>query len=248
MTRTNSQKKRGKMNNPIFAAWDCEASGLDADWSTWISAGFQRFTYKGGVPVLIDKKPITFRIDKTPEFAKDRTDDSGLAKDVRNFIMGLDVLVGFYSVPFDIRYVQGKLGLHNLEFLPTFGRRHIDLYYSGKKMKLTRGGLANTCEHLGIEGKKTYLNKRIWRRAGAGYSDAIDYVVKHNEADVTLTYNLYKRLAPLVYQHPITGDKELCWCGSGKIRRGPAFTASKTQQYRWSCKGAVAHWSVGAES
>lgn len=230
---------------PTFGVWDIEASGLDADWSTWISAGFQRFDYKNGEPTLIDKKPIIFRIDQTREFKKDRTDDSGLTKLVSDFILDLDILVGFYSGPFDFRYVQGKLGLHGLPFLPTFGRRHIDLYWSGKKMKLTRGGLANTCEHLGVPGKKTYLDKKVWRRASAGYSDAIDYVVEHNAADVTLTYNLYKRLAPLVYQHPIVGDKGNCWCGGALIRRGPAYTASKAQQFRWSCKGPVRHWTVG---
>lgn len=233
---------------PTFAAWDIEASGLDADWSTWISAGFQRFTYTtNGLPVLTDKEPIVFRIDKTPEFKKDRTDDSGLARQVREFIMDLDGLVGFYSTDFDIRYVQGKLGLYGLPFLPTFGRRHMDLYWAARKMKLTRGSLMNVCEHLGIPGKKTFLDKKTWRRAGAGYSDAIDYVVKHNIADVKLTYGLYKRVAPLVYQHPIVGAKGNCWCGAKLIRRGPVPTASKVQKYRWSCKNPeVEHWQTAS--
>lgn len=234
--------------SPVMAVWDIEASGLDADWSTWLTAGFQRFTYKNGNPVLLDKKPVIFRVDDTYAFVADRTDDSELALSVRNFIMEVDVLIGFYSVPFDIRYVQGKLGEHQLPFLPTFGRRHIDLYYSGKKMKLTRGGLANTCEHLGIKSKKTYLDKRIWRRAGAGYMDAIDKVAEHNSADVTMTYELYKRLAPLVYQHPrVSPQRGTCWCGARLIRRGPAFTASKTDQYRWSCTGPEVHWSVASD-
>lgn len=237
------------MSSPTFGVWDIEASGLDADWSTWISAGFQRFTYKDGEPALLDKTPTIFRIDKTRQFRADRTDDSGLAAQVREYIMGLDVLVGFYSGPFDMRYVQGKLGLHQLPFLPTFGRRHIDLYYSGKKMKLTRGGLANTCEHLGIKGKKTYLDKKVWRRAGAGYSDAIDYVAAHNAADVKMTYELYKKLAPLVYQHPIVGDKKDCFCGYPVERRGKAYTASKVQQYRYVCHNpAGAHWQTASQS
>lgn len=235
------------MSEIVMAVWDVEASGLDADWSTWLTTGFQRFTYKNGEPKLLDKKPVIFRIDETKEFKSDRTDDSGHAAAVREFIMGVDVLIGFYSVPFDIRYVQGKLGEHDLPFLPTFGRRHIDLYYSGKKMKLTRGGLANTCEHLGIQAKKTYLNKKTWRRAGAGYSDAIDIVAEHNAADVTMTYELYKRLAPLVYQHPKTENNLDCWCGASLIRRGRAYTSSKTDQYKWSCTGPETHYTTASD-
>lgn len=230
-----------------FAAFDFEATGLDADWSIWLTSGFQRFTYKNGQPVLIDKKPIIFRVDETKEWKKDRSDDSGLARVTREFIMELDGLTGFYSGPFDFRYLQGKVGGHGLPFLPTFGRRHMDLYYSGKKMKLTRGSLANTCEHLEIPGKKTYLDKKVWRRAMVGYSDAIDYVAEHNRADVELTYRLYKRLAPLVYQHPIVGAKEDCWCGAPLIRRGEVPTASKVQQYKWSCKNPeVTHWQTAS--
>jgi len=232
---------------PIFLPYDIESTGLKADFGTILSFGSQRWTIEDGEYVPIDPKPVVFSIADTKPFKKgDPTDDSELCAKARERLLSANYWIGYYSKGFDLPFLQAKMGEHKLGYLPAMGRAHVDLFFVAKSaFALSRKSLGNVSYHLGVDGSKTPVEGRIWKKAAAGHKPSIQYIVAHNAADVTLTWNLYREMLPLIVGHAFVGKKGDCnRCGSAVIRRGEARTSTIAQHYRYSCLGPVTHWTT----
>lgn len=232
------------MSNHILLPFDIETTHLKADFGTILSFGYQRFTVNEGIYTALDRKPVVLSIADTKTFKKDPTNDRELVKQIKEVMLGANIWIGYYSKGFDLKFIQAKLGEHKLGYLPAMGRAHIDLFFVAKSaFALSRKSLGNVSYHLGVEGNKTPVEGRIWKRAMAGDEKSIRYVVNHNRSDVELTWNLYKEMLPLMTGHAFVGRKTACnRCGAPTQRRGLAPTATVKDQYRYFCKNG--HWTT----
>lgn len=103
------------------------------------------------------------------------------------------ILVTFYGRAFDMPFIERELGI-------TMDIPHLDLCFAGKKVGL-KGGLKNVEQKIGIEreedirGLDGFDAVQLWNDYKRGDKDALDTLIKYNEAD---TVNL-KVLADVIY-------------------------------------------------
>lgn len=215
-------------NKPKILLFDIESTHLKADWATLLCIGWKWYEDdKVNVPSLMDYT----------NWKKDVTDDSKLLRDFHATMMEADMLVGYFSKGFDIKMLQSKFLEIGLPVLPNIP--HVDLFYTVKaNMTLTRKSLDNVSRYLGLENEKTHLSGKIWKRAMAGHTEAIGYVIDHCKADVLVLEELYTKLRPMVRTHPRVAEYGSCNnCGSNKLqRRGYALTTTKGRRVRTQCQ------------
>jgi uncharacterized protein YprB with RNaseH-like and TPR domain len=162
---------------------DIETTNLNADFAYMLTYAFkvkgQDKVYSG----MITKEEIFNGIF-----------DKRLVKDFVNDLMKFKRVYGYYSTPFDIPFSRTRALYWKIPF-PSYGLiQHQDLYYLVRnKLKFSRNRLENACEFLGIDGK-TKLSGRIWVRAAIGDKKALDYILKHNIADVRILEKLHERI------------------------------------------------------
>ncbi len=108
-----------------------------------------------------------------------------------------DIIVGFYHLGFDMKYVNSKLLYWGIE--PVQPRLHIDLYRLGKKYWATsRRSLGVVTNYLGIKGK-THIEIADWRKmAWQGDKKALATGIEHNKQDLIITEKLFLRLKRLI--------------------------------------------------
>lgn len=225
----------------ILLPFDIETSHLKADFGTILSFGYQRWTVRDGEYEALDAEPVVLT-STAATIKRDPTDDKDLCRRIRKVMLDADIWIGYYSKGFDLKFIQAKLGEHRLGYLPPMGRAHVDLFYAAKSaFALSRKSLGNVSYHLGVEGSKTPVEGRIWKKAMVGNKEALRYIVEHNKADVSLTWNLYRELLPLMPGHAFVGNKTYCnRCDQPMQRRGLARTATVKDQFRFSCPNG--HW------
>lgn len=134
----------------------------------------------------------------TPDDIFDFKFDKRITQSLVDELKKLDVVVTYYGKRFDIPFVRSRALFHKIDFPAPKAVRHIDLYDSVKhKMALGRNSLESATNFLGIKGKN-HVYGGTWLKAQYGDEEALDYVLKHNEADVEITMELYKELKPVV--------------------------------------------------
>lgn len=166
---------------------DIETSNLSADFGLIYSWAIKR---RGESPVYygnISKKDFK-------SFPYDRQVTQSLINAMQEF----DVLYTYYGSRFDIPFIRTRALMNNLKF-PLYKQIiHQDLYFAARsKLKLHSNRLASACEALGISGK-TPIKNEYWLRATTGDMEAIDYIVKHNIADVAILEEFHNKIKPYI--------------------------------------------------
>jgi hypothetical protein len=136
---------------------------------------------------------------------------------------------------------------NGLGILPIVG--HVDTYFIAKSKLAIKGkSLGSIAEFLGCRYRKTPLSPETWRRAGRGDEPALDYIAKHNVADVRVLRQVYERLAPMMRRHPVIGDYGSCHnCGLDRLqKRGYYTTVLRGRQERFTCTNCGA-WTSRPE-
>lgn len=217
--------------------FDIEVSDLKADFGSLLCFGYKWLDHKKVYcPSLLDNP------------GKWVLDDEELVKEAHRVLSQADMIIGFYSSGFDIKYLRAKFleyGLPVLDNVP-----HVDLYYIARSnLSISRKSLDNLSRYLKLDKRKYYVGSSVWRRAKAGDPAALKEVIRHCRADIVVTEEMYYKLRPLSRSHPRVEGWEPCRvCGSGKLqRRGFAVSASKGKRIRVQCTQCGA-WENRSES
>lgn len=116
-----------------------------------------------------------------------------LLNDLRNF----DRIIGFYSQRFDIPYIRTRALSCGLDF-PNYGTlKHTDMYFIVKsRLKLHSNKLAVVAQTILGKTEKTHIDSKYWRGAQRGDERSLDYILRHNKADVRDLERIYLKLLP----------------------------------------------------
>ena len=156
------------------AIWDLECSNLKANFGVIICAGIKPV---GEEPIVLYK-------------GRKGSNDRELVKDTVALLEDFDVLIGYYSLGFDLKFLNTRLMKYKMA--PLEPKFHIDLYRVIKKWAaLHSRRLEAVCRHLGIVGK-TALDPDVWMKAALDMDKkSIANIVDHCYQDTILTEKLY---------------------------------------------------------
>lgn len=148
--------------------WDLETSHLKANFGHILCCGVKPY----------EKKPFVLVRDNLPS-----SNDKELCREIRDTLNEYDILVGFYSLGFDLKEINSRLMRWGLK--PMDRKLHIDLFGVCKKIfNLHRRSLHAICEHLDIKGKG-HVEGRLWQEAAYdGNKAAYKWIVNHCRDDV----------------------------------------------------------------
>lgn len=164
--------------------------------ATDLKASFGHVLCVSSVP-LGGKKPITFRLDRY-EDREALSDDRHLLVDVRDYLESQWGWISWNGKLYDIPFLNARLVKHGER--PIERRLHIDLMYyaRGGSMKIHSSRLDAVAKFFNLAEQKTDLNPDIWVKAFELDKDAMNYVVKHCEADVKVLRDAFTKLKVFV--------------------------------------------------
>ena len=176
------------MSDGLFkvACFDIETSNLNADFGLILCAVFYDVN---------TRETKILRWDKMQEFKKDRVSDKELCIELKNTIESYDVIIGYNTINFDMRFIRARMMKHGLS--PIVGVRHIDLYwYVKSKIKISNNKLDTVSKLLGTSERKTEVDGDKWIEAlvYAGTPrgrKAMDYIVEHCVKDTIVLAEVF---------------------------------------------------------
>jgi hypothetical protein len=179
-----------------------------------------------------------------PGYAKDKTDDSHLVKDLWKIFDEADILIAHNLMRFDRRKANSRfLGLG---LPPPSPYKTIDtLKVARSQFMQGSNSLQSLGEFLGLGGKLPTTGWHTWRGCIDGDPKAWESLKRYNKRDVVLGRAVYKKLLPWTSNHPdlrVWNGKASCRnCGSHKLQmRGEERTLTTIKQ-RYQCQ-ACHHW------
>lgn len=227
------------VSKPRILIFDIECSGLRSDFGLLLCIGYKWYG---------EKAVHTLNIYDYPGWQKDLTDSRKLLKDFYKVWMEADMVVGFNSKMFDLKWLNGKLWHYKMSLLPPVP--HVDLYFAAKtNLNMSRKSLANISSVGRFKERKfSDFDNVEWLKASVGHLPSLRSIVKHCRADILVTEEAYDRLAPYIRTHPNTvpaGVVGRCRvCQSSKLqRRGTYLSATRTPKQRLCCSDCGA-WTV----
>ena len=238
-----------KSDTARILLFDLECTNLKADFGRLLCFGWKWFD---------EGKAHVRDITQFPKrFASDPTDDRELAEFARNLMLAADILVGWYSLYFDLPFLQTRLLAHGLDPIPPIA--HDDGWKIARySLKLHSNRLASVSQFLGLE-EKTPLLPSHWTRATAGHKPSIKYVVAHCRQDVLVLEQAYKKLRPYAKQPTnvnLTRNRQyladckengvmLCpRCGSDRMQKRGFSLARTSLRQRFQCV-KCGGWAAG---
>lgn len=227
-------------------AWDLETSNLNADFGYILSAGWLD---------LSDRKPHVIRIDSYPGYAKDKTNDRALCKEIAGVLANADIWLTWYGDRFDIPYLNTRLLWHGLGIMPPIPS--VDGWRAARNhLKLSSNRLANVTEFLDVQRKSPVVGWQ-WVKAAAGHRTSLNYVVEHNRKDIIALGEVYDKLRPIIRNHPNvnlvehnldrgTASKSTPCpiCSSSRVQKRGYRIAKSRRSVRYQCQ-ACGSWFSG---
>ena len=170
-------------------SWDLETTNLSADFAVLLCS-----TVKG-----LGRPPVTFRIDASPRYEKDRADDSYVVRKTVEELSKYVIDIGYNTQRFDLPFLYSRMLAHGMDTRVLRHLRHVDLIWAVRyRMRLRSARLEVAIEHLQAKEHKTPLVGRVWAKAAAGDRKAISEIVRHNVQDVKALEEIALKLAPLM--------------------------------------------------
>lgn len=172
----SQNKNEWILQNKSFAAFDIETSNLSASIGEILCACVK--TLNGPIKTFV---------------ADTNTGDKQLCIDMRDYLETFDYVYGFYSLKFDLPYLNTRLIIHGER--PIDSIRHIDVYYTARhKLKLHSNKLAIVAETLLGHDDKTRVIGPIWLKAIRGDPESIFYIIDHCQRDVKVLEDVFNQL------------------------------------------------------
>lgn len=171
---TNSKRC---VKNVKVAIWDVETSNLKPDFAVMLCAGVKPY---GKEPVMLWK-------------GRNGVNDKKLVKSVKDELEKYDILVSYYGLGFDLKFLNSRLLYWGYE--PVKERFHIDVYRIARKLfNITPRRLATVSYFLKIEGKD-HVEGETWMRAALeGDKRAIEAIVDHCKRDTEVLEKVFDRV------------------------------------------------------
>lgn len=175
------------MRKPRILIWDIEATDLEASFGTVLCIGYKWYGEKETHVISnLDKKTLLPYLDN----------DSRILKKFREIYEQADYTVAHFGQFYDLPFVQTRLAINKLPFLPPATIK--DTWKtSKKKLKLKSNSLKYIARALGIKMQKTDLDGLTWKKAARGDRRAMKYVVHHCFMDVKVLEQVWKKLRGL---------------------------------------------------
>lgn len=193
---SNSAVDEHEFRDPRILVWDLETTDLKGNFghlltvaATWIGS----------------EEMWTWRIDDHPDYGstpESMMNDEWMVQGIVDVINESDMLVHQFGDRFDLPFINSRALAWGL--LPPNQIRTIDTW------KVARSNLALTSNRLGSladflndpDAQKGGLSKTEWKLAAHGDREVLDKMVEYNIEDVIATEEVYKRLRPLIKNHP----------------------------------------------
>jgi uncharacterized protein YprB with RNaseH-like and TPR domain len=123
--------------------------------------------------------------------------DRLIVKECISDILKFDRIIGYYSKRFDIPFLRSRAVHFNLDFPQFDTLHHTDCYdLIKRRFRLNSNRQETACRFLLGSTEKTHLDGEIWNKALLGDKKSLDYIFKHNQADVRDLYKLYNKVRP----------------------------------------------------
>lgn len=169
----------------------------------------------------LDGEHITKGLPDYPGYKKGSLDDSKIVRDLHKLVDQCDVLVGQNSDQFDVKKMNSRFVIHNLQ--PPSPYRTVDtLKIARQKFGFTSNKLDDLGEALGLGRKLEHEGYNMWRKCIAGDPAAWKKMLAYNKIDVLLLESVYRRLRPWTTNHPNVAayiPTTCCTvCGSKELR------------------------------
>lgn len=154
--------------------FDIETSNLKPNFAVLLTAAIKPLD---GKPVVLFK-------------GRKGSNDKELCKAVKKELEKYDIVVTYYGLNFDMKFLNSRL-IH-WKLGPVKPLLHIDDYRIVKKLFNTHSRRLETiCQFVGIEGK-THIEPEVWLDAAySGDKKAIMKIVDHNYWDVVILERLH---------------------------------------------------------
>jgi len=230
-------------NNKKILFFDIEATNLSASIGYILTIGYK---WAG------DKSASVLRIDKTPEFHKKKTNDTGLLKQFEEIFNKAEVVVYHFGDFYDLPFIQTR---RLIKGLPPLGDiSSVDTWrIAKKKLKFHNNRLETILETLNCPIKKTKINGEKWIDAMSGDTKAIDYVVDHCRKDVEVLEWVYNKIKAVWPHHPnmfsssLKPGSRICpICGTETGTKSGVRRNVKKLYIRMKCANC-GHWWKGGE-
>lgn len=136
-------------------------------------------------------------------------DDLTLVVNLIEAIEKADILVGYNSKKFDIKYLNTRAFYYGIPPLST--TKHIDLYEQVKKsFKFPSNSMGNVSKYIGLEGKLETEGWSLWRKCMEHWNtevceQALTDMLTYNKQDIEATRDLHKRMQGWLKQAPNIG-------------------------------------------
>jgi uncharacterized protein YprB with RNaseH-like and TPR domain len=158
--------------------WDLETSHLKANFGHILCAGIKPR----------EKTPIMIRRENLPS-----SDDRDVVRRTRDTLNEFDILVGFYTLGFDLKELNSRLMKWGMK--PLDHKLHIDLFHICKKtFNLHRRSLFAVCDFLHIPDKGHVVPEDWVEAAYDGNRTALNRIVQHCRDDVSVLEHVLERV------------------------------------------------------
>lgn len=228
---------------PKILIWDIETTDLRANKGHLLTVAAK---------YLDQEEVFTWRIDDHPKYRttpKSFMNDKWIVKEVVKLISDSDMLVHQFGDRFDLPFLNTRAVFWGLDPAPQI--RTVDTW------RVMRGTLALTSNRLKTgaaffnpadKQKEDSLDISDWMLAQHGDSAILDDMMHYNIQDVIATEELYKKLRPLIKNHPYVAEANKAGprlscpaCGGWGKSQGSYYTKLHAVKRR-RCNGCGTPW------
>lgn len=211
-----------------FWAWSCGKQYLgpdqiDTDWYVYSWAA--KWLYEPDVfsDIITSKESIA-------------NDDRRVIEEVWKYLDAADIVVAHNALGFDVRKLNARFIYYDMP--PPAPFKIIDTLQVFRSQALFSSNKQDFLnEKLSLRRKLQHEGYDLWKKCFNGEQEALDHMLKYNEADVFGLEDLYMRVRPWIKSHPnmnlfVDGDGDGCPnCGSKDIEWIDRLYSTSVNQY-----------------
>jgi len=234
-------KENMTITQPKILYFDIETTNLGADFGEMLMYAYCWHNEPENVKVV-----SVLDYEKSFELPIEQR-DKYLLPGLINLINEADEVVAHYGSKFDCKFVQTRAIINDIPIADIRWSKIFDTCITARKqLKFQSNRLANIAEALGLDVRKSHLDKKIWRRANAYDIDAIIEMIDYCKQDVIVLYQIAQKIRPttkhLTSMKVLTNSENMiCYCCGSENLISKDFYLTKINKYtRYQCNNCGA--------